>query len=389
MAGYVARSCSASTGSHFRLTSSGSEPSDEIAKIFPPTLKTDVPALNGNSSTAPGIDRQHARRAFGVTHVGCPTMVVAVDARHLRAGRGVARYTRSMLHALEAQFPGDRWRAVVRGRAATAVAPLATRGDDVAWLPAPAPVAAGAAPYVLTIHDLSWEERPRDFTAYERAWHKAARPRALARAAAHVVTDAETTRAALVERWRLDPARVVVVRPGVDAPAGAPPRAGRYLLMVGALEPRKAPELALGAHARARARGLDADLVVAGAGRRARALEGRPGVHVLGAVSDDELDGLYAGAIALVQPSHLEGYGLAPLEALARGTPSVVADLPVYDETLGDSALRFAPGDAAGLADDLLRVEAQRERLLAAAPPLPRWEDAARELRTVLADAAA
>ena len=51
-------------------------------------------------------------------------------------------------------------------------------GVDVVWLPAPAPVAVGA-PYVLTIHDLSFIERPRDFTAYERLWHRMARVDAL------------------------------------------------------------------------------------------------------------------------------------------------------------------------------------------------------------------
>ena len=244
---------------------------------------------------------------------------------------------------------------------------------------------------MLTVHDLSWEDRPGDFTAYERVWHALARPPRLARGAARVVVDAGVTRDALVERWGLDRSRVHVIAPGVTAPAAAPapPRDSRYLLAVGALEPRKAPELLLGAFARARARGLDADLVYAGTGRLAQRLAGRPGVHVLGEVSDAELDALYAHAVALVQPSWLEGYGLPPLEALARGTPAVVADLPVYDETLGAAALRFAPGDAAGLADALLRVEGERDRLLAAAPQPRTWDDAADALHAVLAEAAA
>ena len=348
-------------------------------------------------------------------------MIVAVDARALAAApRGVARYTRELVGALAAAFPDDEYRLVVPGRRAVdalaaanvatvrprppgrvvhgvaavarrpRLARLAGRDARVAWLPAPAPVAVGDIPYVVTVHDLSWEERPADFTAYERAWHALARPRALARGAAAVVANAEPTRAALLERWRLDPARVRVVSPGVPAPAAprGANRFGRYVLYVGALEPRKAPELLLGAFARARARGLDADLVLAGTGRRARALAGRPGVHLLGAVSDAELEGLYTHALAVVLPSWLEGYGLPPLEALARGTPAIVADLRVYDGTLGGAALRFAPGDAAALADALVRVEGERDRLLAAAPPLPAWVDAARALHAILADAA-
>src|SRR5690242_19552959 len=51
---------------------------------------------------------------------------------------------------------------------------------DVVWVHAPPPVAVGAVPYVMTVHDLSFEARPEDFTPYERAWHAAARPRRLA-----------------------------------------------------------------------------------------------------------------------------------------------------------------------------------------------------------------
>jgi glycosyltransferase involved in cell wall biosynthesis len=351
-------------------------------------------------------------------------VIVAVDARNLGAGRGIARVTRSMLCGLARGFPDDEWRlvvpgrepvdtpardnvVVVRSRAPSRVlhgtaamlgrprlAPLAVAGVDVAWVPAPAPVAVGDVPYVLTVHDLSWEDRPQDFTRYERLWHRAARPRSLAWRAARVAADSSATRDQLLARWGLEPERVRVVVNGVDPPppaAQSPPPVGvppRYVLFVGALEPRKAPELLVDGHALARARGLDADLVFVGAGRLAGRLTGHPGVHVLGAVDDRRLDALYRGALALVLPSWLEGYGLTPLEALARGTPAIVADLPVYDETVGGAALRFRPGDASSLADMLLRVERDRGRLLAATRPLPGWDEAAQKLRGLLAEAA-
>jgi glycosyltransferase involved in cell wall biosynthesis len=73
----------------------------------------------------------------------------------------------------------------------------------------------------------------------------------------------------------------------------------------------------------------------------------------------------------------------------------VVADLPVFHETLGDGALRVPPGDPAALADALLRLErepALRERLATAggeAVTELSWERAARETRQALAEAAA
>ena len=329
---------------------------------------------------------------------------MVVDARALLAARGVARFTRGLLAALAERFDTDEWLAFVPGRAPIAAvhpsvalvrhrlggrplfaaAALARRptlaalvgGADVAWLPAPAPVAPGA-PYVLTIHDRSWERRPQDFSAYERAWHALARPRALARGAAAVTADSHAVATELAAAWGV---RATVVSPGVAA-LPARPRPGRYLLYVGAREPRKAVDVLLAAHARARAQGLDAELVLVGDGSRR--------------VDDAELATLYAGALAVVQPSYLEGFGLPPLEAAAHGTPAVVSDLPCFAETLGDAALRVPPGDAGALAEALLRIagdDALRARLGAAARERAgayTWERSAIALHALLAEAAA
>ena len=58
-------------------------------------------------------------------------------------------------------------------------------------------------------------------------------------------------------------------------------------------------------------------------------------------------------------PSRLEGFGFPPLEAALAGTPSVVSDLPVFRETLGDDGALFVPvDDPDALADALLAVAA-------------------------------
>jgi glycosyltransferase involved in cell wall biosynthesis len=331
-------------------------------------------------------------------------MKVGVDARALLAGRGVARFTRGLLAALAERFEGDEWLAFVPGRAPVepvhpgvalvrhrvggralfGAAALARRptlaalagGADVVWLPAPAPVAPGA-PYVLTVHDRSWERRPHDFSAYERAWHALARPRALAREAAAVTADTHAVATELLAAWGVS---ATVVSPGVTA-LPAQPRPGRYLLYVGAREPRKGLDVLADAHARARARGLDAELVLVGDGGRR--------------VDDAELAALYAGALAVVQPSYLEGFGLPPLEAAAHGTPAVVSDLPCFAETLGDAAVRVAPGDAEALAQALLRIagdEELRARLGTAARERAAaytWDRAAQAMHALLAEAAA
>lgn len=355
-------------------------------------------------------------------------MRVAIDARHLGQGRGIARYLEEMLAALAVGFPDDSWVAVVpgdrqiappsgvelrRARIASkplfAAAALAGRprleklagGADVSWLPAPAPVACGRrTPYVLTIHDLSFELRRDDFTAYEQRWLKAARPRRLAQRAARIVVDSEATAGDLIEAgWVTDAAKLTVVRPAPSASLlratdQTAESARGYLLYVGALEPRKGLDTLAQAVGIARRSGLTAPLLIVGEGRLASELETAPGIRLLGRQSDEQLARLYAGALALVMPSRLEGFGFPPVEAAAHGVPSVVSDLPVFRETLGDAALTFPVGDAEALAkalvlisgDSALRARVGEEAQLAVASLS--WANAAASLRAVLSEAA-
>ena len=334
-------------------------------------------------------------------------MRIAVDGRHLAAGRGIARYTRSLLDVLALAHPEDDVVPVRGSRPVFAAAALTGRpriermagGADVVWIPAPAPLAVGReVPRVLTVHDASWEAHPGDFTAYERLWHRAARVPELARRADLVIAVSKATATEVQQRWGVAPERIRVVLsgPGLEPPAhpsAANPAAPPYVLAVGALEPRKAPDVLAEAYGRARAQGLRARLVVAGTGRAGAALR-RAGAEVHSGCDDGALSALYAGALAVVHPARLEGFGFPPVEGLAHGTPPVVADLPVYDETIGAGGLRVAPGDPAALAAALLRIEREprlREELVRtgrAAIAALSWERAARETRAALAEAA-
>ncbi len=350
-------------------------------------------------------------------------MRVGVDGRSLAGdGRGVARYATGMLGALAgmdlrvllprgavlpegAPATGVRHPApsrLLHGAGALAARPRLDRligGADVVRLPAPAPAAVGRrVPLVLSVHDLSFLERPRDYTAYERAWHRIARIDGLVRRATRVVADTEA--GARQVRERLGAARVDVVPAGPGDPgpaAGADEVAAvrgrhglpeRYFLYVGALEPRKAVDVLAAAHARAR---VDAGLVLAGAGRLAPR---GAGVHVLGRVSTADKAALYAGALAVVLPSWVEGYGYPPLEGYAHGTPAIVSDLAALRETAGGGARYFPPGDIDALAAalrDLAGDAGLRQQLAeagAAGLEGRTWAASARALRAVLEEAA-
>ena len=351
-------------------------------------------------------------------------MRIGVDGRSLTgSGRGVERFVAGMLGALDGvdvRVLLPRGAALPEGVSAEAVRhPAPSRllhgagavtgrprldrllGDaDVVWLPAPAPVAVGAGtPVVLTIHDVSFLERPRDYTAYERAWHRIARVDRLVRRAARVMTDTEATARLVRERFAVTRVDVVPAGTGDPGPAVGPAEVAavrarhtlpeRYFLFVGALEPRKAVDVLAAAHARA---GVNAGLVLAGDGRLAPR---GAGVRVLGRVTRADKAALYAGALAVVLPSWVEGYGYPPLEGYAHGTPAIVSDLPALRETAGEGARYVPPGDAEALAAALRELagdEVLRARLAergAAALERRTWAASARALRAVFEEAAA
>lgn len=77
-----------------------------------------------------------------------------------------------------------------------------------------------------------------------------------------------------------------------------------------------------------------------------------------GAVDDRTLVRLYKGALALVQPSFMEGFGLTALEAIACGTPAIAARTGALPEVVGDGALLFDPSSPSDLAEKIETVAA-------------------------------
>jgi glycosyltransferase involved in cell wall biosynthesis len=125
-----------------------------------------------------------------------------------------------------------------------------------------------------------------------------------------------------------------------------------YFLFVGRLEPLKGVHVLVELFRSYR----DADLLVVGDGTSSASLrrgaEGLDHVHFLGSVYGARLDALYRGATALLVPSvGYETFGMVIVEAMARGTPSIVHDLGALPEVIEDSG---GAGIAYRTTDELL-----------------------------------
>lgn len=140
----------------------------------------------------------------------------------------------------------------------------------------------------------------------------------------------------------------------------------RYVLFVGVRAGYKEFARFVEAVAPLVLRNAGLDVVLAGGGALddgERALLARRGigdrvVHVT--PTDAQMPTLYARASVFVFPSLYEGFGLPTLEALASGTPVVLADDGCSREVGGPLAEFFAPGDATAMRAAIERAMSER-----------------------------
>jgi glycosyltransferase involved in cell wall biosynthesis len=320
--------------------------------------------VNGASFAQRVTGVQRYAREVAVRLLAEPDVRLAVQS----PPEGLELPAKAQVHVLPGTGPGARlgawgWINTTLRRHLTS--------DDVLWSPTVrAPV--GIAQQVPTVHDLSVFDHPEWFRPSVRAQHRLLVPR-LVRAAPAVITDSRFSRDRLVDRLRVDPAKVFVVPCGVDPAFGASTdedvrgvRAAldlpeRFILSVASVDPRKNVALLVEAWlALPEAVRRELPVLLAGGGARTFAASTNnlpPGVRSLGYVPDEQLPALYMAATVFAYPSRYEGFGLPPLEAMAAGTPVVaLASTPAVVEVAEGAALLVRGGDAGPFSEALLAL---------------------------------
>lgn len=224
-------------------------------------------------------------------------------------------------------------------------------------------------PYVVVVHDLSFERFPDCLSFKGRLWHRLLQPRQLMQRAAHCVAVSHNTAEDLASLYRIPTERVSVVYPGlppVNAGATAGQASGtigtteestqphlqkrtaslpqQYMLWCSTVEPRKNIETVFLAMEQVQQQHPGIALVVAGAVTpKQRAVvqqyASRVRMTLMGYVDDATKQELLRGATAMVYPSLYEGFGFPPLEAQQHGVPVIVGTHSSLPEVCGEGAL--------------------------------------------------
>jgi len=216
-------------------------------------------------------------------------------------------------------------------------------------------------PHVVTIHDLiinhfsTGKASTLIYPAYlvKRAAYKFIIERA-AKKAQKIITPSNATKQEIIDHLKIAENKIDVIYEAAEISnqksVVGNQKYGKYFLYVGNAYPHKNLDRLVQAFKNlAGGSAGNLKLILVGEKdyfyQRLEAENQSDNIIFYGKVSDKELAGLYANAIALVAPSLMEGFGLPVLEAMSLNCLVVASDIPAFKEIAGENAIYFNPQD--------------------------------------------
>jgi glycosyltransferase involved in cell wall biosynthesis len=238
-----------------------------------------------------------------------------------------------------------------------------------------------SVPTVSVIHDLNFEHYPDDLPWSVKTYYRSLFPR-FARASRRIATVSEFSKLDITSRYGITEQKIDVVYNGCSElfkPISAAEQvkvrqkfaAGcEYFIFVGSLHPRKNLVNLFKAFDEFRKtdqRGIR--LLLAGARMwwtpeikdAYESMRYKGDVIFTGRVSDPDLAGLMASALALTYVSYFEGFGIPILEAFNCEVPVITSNLSSMPEVAGDAAMLTDPFSIESIAGAMRQVACDEE----------------------------
>lgn len=251
---------------------------------------------------------------------------------------------------------------------------------DIWHVTYPLPIRIKGAKKITTVHDLIPLRLP--YTTLDNKKDFYGKIRNAIQDSEVIVTVSENTKKDLLTYFDADPDQIVVTyQPVTLTPLEQDERAigqylrrygldyGRYLLFVGAIEPKKNVGRLLEAYAT-----VDTDMPLVIVGKKAWAWEdelrrldylfdkdNKRQVKLLEYVPLEALKYLYQGAYCFVFPSLYEGFGLPPVEAMTLGCPVITSSVSCLPEICGPAALYANPYDVNDIRNKIEKLLGDRQ----------------------------
>lgn len=226
---------------------------------------------------------------------------------------------------------------------------------------------------ITTVHDFTYEYY---YTGIKKRVHLWQKYRAIAKSD-YIICISENTKHDLLKFLPdINEAKIRVIYNGVSDDyffirerenLKFPFDLGTYVLFVGSREKYKNFELTVKAVAYSKLK-----LVIVGAPLLTEEVEllqeelGQSNFIAVGRVSNEELNHLYNGAMALLYPSEYEGFGIPVLEAQRAGCPVIAYNASSIPEVIGDTPLliNILSIESITKCFDILKVKEERENIV-------------------------
>lgn len=201
---------------------------------------------------------------------------------------------------------------------------------------------------IVTIFDLSFLHFPGMFEKGD-LWKLTNWTKFSVQNADHIITISNFSKKDIISQYKIDKSKITVAYPGYNEEIFKPVAAKQasYIIYIGTIQPRK--NLVRLMEAVARIDNLKL-IIVGKTGWEYKDILETPQrlgienrVEFKGYVTTDKLVGLLNGALAFIQPSLWEGFGIPVLEAMACGVPVLSSNVSSLPEVIGEAGLTFDP----------------------------------------------